>query len=75
MPIYEYTCQDCGGSFETIRAMKDADAELACTHCQSHHIKRNLSLFNAASGGIALTTSNSSCGGCAGGSCSSCGAN
>lgn len=26
MPIYEYTCQDCGKHFETLRSMKDADA-------------------------------------------------
>ncbi|MCB2210014.1 zinc ribbon domain-containing protein [bacterium] len=74
MPIYEYTCQDCGGSFETIRAMKDADAELACTHCQSHHVRRNLFLFNAASGGKSITSSGG-CSSCAGGSCSSCGVN
>jgi putative FmdB family regulatory protein len=75
MPIYEYTCQDCGGSFETIRPMKDADAELTCIHCESKNVKRILSLFNAASGGKSITSGSGGCSGCAGGSCNTCGVN
>ncbi|QRN84362.1 zinc ribbon domain-containing protein [Chloroflexota bacterium] len=72
MPIYEYRCQDCTHTFELIRSIKDADANLSCPHCQSEQIKRQLSLFNASSGGQSLT-SGGGCSGCSGGSCSSCG--
>ncbi len=73
MPIYEYACQDCQQTFEVIRPMRDADADLNCLHCHSKQVKRQLSLFNAASGGKAITTSSGGCGSCAGGSCSTCG--
>ena len=51
MPIYEYLCLDCDEHFEIIRAMKDADAPIACQKCESDNISRMLSLFNAQSGG------------------------
>lgn len=72
MPIYEYTCQECDTRFEVIRTMKDADADLACENCQSHAVKRSLSLFNASSEGRSIT-SHQGCQQCSGGSCSSCG--
>lgn len=71
MPIYEYACQDCKTEFELIRRFQDADAGLNCTSCDSENIKRRISLFNASSGGRSITSSNS-CGGCAGGACSTC---
>jgi putative FmdB family regulatory protein len=72
MPIYEYACKDCQTKFEMIRPIKDADAPIHCTQCDSQHVSRAISLFNAASEGRSLSGS-SGCGSCAGGSCSSCG--
>jgi len=72
MPIYEYECQDCGHSFELIRRMGDADKAIACEKCKSDKTTRQLSVFNACSGGKALTGSRSGCGSCGGGHCSSC---
>ncbi|MBG0785125.1 MAG: zinc ribbon domain-containing protein [Anaerolineaceae bacterium] len=72
MPIYEYQCQDCQSRFEQIRPIKDADSELECPCCQSHNVKRQVSLFNASSGGRPIT-SGGGCSGCSGGSCSTCG--
>jgi len=72
MPIYEYKCQDCESQFERIRRIKEADADLACVRCQSHNVRRVISLFNAASGGRALGGS-SGCGTCSSNSCSTCG--
>ncbi|HAF49465.1 MAG TPA: hypothetical protein DCL08_09575 [Anaerolineaceae bacterium] len=72
MPIYEYTCQDCKANFEMIRPMKDADASLNCTNCLSQNVKRRISLFNASSEGRPIAGS-SACGGCAGGTCATCG--
>jgi len=76
MPIYEYVCQDCQHEFDAMRSMKDADAPIACKHCQSSNTRRALSLCYSQSGGHALAGSNASggCGNCSGGgSCGSCG--
>jgi putative FmdB family regulatory protein len=72
MPIYEYICQDCQNEFERIRSFKDADAAQTCNHCQGENIKRQISLFNATSGGRAIAGTGG-CNSCAGGSCASCG--
>ncbi len=76
MPIYEYTCLDCGKQFETLRAMKDADAPIHCIQCDGQHTARQVSACYAQSGGRVVAGSSSSssgCSGCAGGSCASCG--
>jgi putative FmdB family regulatory protein len=73
MPIYEYYCHDCGQRMELIRSMKDADAPLKCSKCESQNTSRMLSLFNASSGGRVVAGGGGGCSGCAGGSCSSCG--
>jgi putative FmdB family regulatory protein len=72
MPIYEYECQDCGHEFELIRPMCDADKIIECAACKSRNTQRQLSIFNASSGGKILAVSNSGCGSCSGGHCSSC---
>jgi len=72
MPIYEYKCLDCGQTFETMRSMKDADAPVACSKCQSQQTSRLLSKFAAQSGGKILAGGGDSCGSCAGGSCATC---
>ncbi len=70
MPIYEYSCPECGKRFDARRAMKDADAPIACPACGADKSKRGLSLFYAASsGGGALKGAGGGGGGCA--SCSS----
>lgn len=75
MPVYEYVCQDCGTKFDALRSMREADAPIDCLHCHSAHTSRHLSVFFAKSGGkvVAGTSSSAGCGGCAGGSCASCG--
>ena len=72
MPLYEYTCLECGARFDAFRSMKDADTPIACKNCHSQQTKRALSLFYASSEGRAVTSTSNSCAGCAGGSCSSC---
>lgn len=72
MPIYEYACQDCQAKFEVIRSIKDADSPLNCEQCQGANVKRQISLFNATSGGRVIA-GGSNCGTCAGGTCSTCG--
>jgi putative FmdB family regulatory protein len=76
MAIYEYQCEDCGSQFEARRAMKDADAPIACPACGGERSQRGLSVFfsNRASGGGAVgASSSSSCGSCSSHSCATCG--
>ena len=73
MPIYEYNCQDCGTRFEVLRAIKEADAPIACKKCAGQHTRRAMSVFNAQSGGRAVAGTSGGCAGCESGSCASCG--
>jgi len=73
MPIYEYTCTECGKRFDTLRAMSEADAPISCPDCGSGETKRALSLFAVHGKSGVFSGSGSSCGTCSGGSCSSCG--
>jgi putative FmdB family regulatory protein len=75
MPIYEFSCEDCGGSFETlVRPGHDEDAA-ACPSCNSVRLSREMSVFASARGGdgaAAAPISGASPtrgGGCCGGGC------
>ncbi len=72
MPLYEYVCQDCGHRFDSLRSMKQADLPLECKKCSSLKTTRLISVFFAQSEGRSITATPNSCGGCSGGSCSSC---
>lgn len=72
MPIYEYTCKDCGHHFELLRSMKEADSPATCEHCQGEHTQRSLSVCYASSGGQPVAGTSCGCGSCSGGSCGSC---
>jgi putative FmdB family regulatory protein len=75
MPIYEYTCLDCGARFDALRSMSDADKPIECKQCRQEHTTRCLSVFFANSGGrvVAGSSSASGCAGCAATSCAGCG--
>lgn len=45
MPIYEYTCRDCGHDFELFVRSAAAIAQSACPHCQSARIDKHFSTF------------------------------
>jgi putative FmdB family regulatory protein len=74
MPIYEYHCEDCGSSFETlVRAGRDNETQ--CPSCNGVSISREMSVF-ASRGGSAEAGLNGGIpgtmrggGGCCGGSC------
>ena len=50
MPIYEYKCEACGGNYEQMRRMAEADTDLECPKCKSHEVNRALSSFATTSG-------------------------
>ena len=66
MPIYEYSCDDCGTKFEKL--VRAASPEVACPSCGHDHLKQELSTFAAHSGGGA-SASKSEMGGCGAGMC------
>ena len=71
MPLYEYTCADCGTTFEMLRPMSKANAPAPCVQCTSAATSRAISLFAAISKGSDGTTRAVSG---AGGGCASCSA-
>lgn len=56
MPIYEYTCKECGNEFEELVPL-NSETEPACPQCDSKNTTKKVSLF----GGMGDTTG-SSCG-------------
>lgn len=44
MPIYEYTCRQCGEDFEELVRNAAHEKELTCTACDSAQIERRLSV-------------------------------
>jgi putative FmdB family regulatory protein len=45
MPIFEYTCGDCGKEFEVIKRPKDRK-QIRCPACSSRSVKKMLSSFS-----------------------------
>ena len=50
MPIYEFDCQDCGGSFDELVRNAAAVSAVTCPTCTSSHVKKKLSLFSSRGG-------------------------
>jgi len=45
MPIYEFTCQDCGRLTSTFTRSMDAQVKATCQHCGGKKLTRALSRF------------------------------
>ena len=50
MPIFEYTCEDCGTAFEKL-VRNSAAKGVACPSCGEEHVKREFSTFAARANG------------------------
>ena len=76
MPIYEFECEKCEDTFETL--VFRSDDSVSCPKCHSDQVHRVLSVFGFKSGGDKGAASSrmgsgvSSCTGCTGRSCSTC---
>lgn len=75
MPIFEYSCDDCGTKFEKlVRRSADADA-VRCPSCGQDHLTTEYSTFAAHSAGSksapAMECGSGACGSemCGGGMC------
>lgn len=49
MPIYEYECNNCNTTFESVRSISDDDKDLKCPICGSSSVKKILSVFSSSS--------------------------
>ncbi|MBW2038875.1 MAG: zinc ribbon domain-containing protein [Deltaproteobacteria bacterium] len=61
MPLYEYRCQACGHTFETLRGLQERDKEVVCPQCGERKAERLLSAFSSVKGSSS-SSSLSSCG-------------
>jgi putative FmdB family regulatory protein len=43
MPIYEFKCNECHKSFETLLASSTEISEVSCPQCQSKNIQKTIS--------------------------------
>jgi putative FmdB family regulatory protein len=64
MPIYEYTCQDCGAQFENFVRSISASVEAKCPECGGTHLKKGWSVFgtgksDGSSSGLAASAASS----------------
>jgi putative FmdB family regulatory protein len=77
MPIYEYTCQQCGAQFEEL-VPSSATTCPPCPKCASGDTKKLMSACRTRTGGgqtgarTAGASSGGGCSGCAGGNCATC---
>jgi len=55
MPIYEYSCEDCGTKFEKL--VRRSGEEVMCPSCGHSHLKTELSTFAAHANGAAKSSS------------------
>jgi putative FmdB family regulatory protein len=51
VPIYEYTCSDCGSQFEKFVRSMTSSVEITCPHCGGTHVKKGWSVFGTGKGG------------------------
>lgn len=76
MPIYEYRCESCAGSFEVLTSFAERDSGQACPACSSSRTRVLVSSFATGGHGeadLASADFSSAGGGCCGGGCGSCG--
>jgi putative FmdB family regulatory protein len=48
MPVYDYVCQDCHKTFETVLTLDEHDHEkVKCPHCGSRNVEQEATAFFA----------------------------
>lgn len=51
MPIFEYTCANCGYRFEKLILSAKRARELRCPECDSQEVHKDISLFGTSTKG------------------------
>ncbi|MBU1707721.1 zinc ribbon domain-containing protein [bacterium] len=74
MPIFEYTCRDCGEEFEELVSAAQTES-VACPHCHSANAEKLFSAFGIG-GAVKFSSSmgSSGCASCKSHNCSGCSA-
>ena len=63
MPLYEYSCHECGERFELfVRSSAHQKTALACPRCGSQKVRKAISLFGIGGAGESSKVSAASCG-------------
>ena len=66
MPIFEFRCEKCKKTFETIVF---GSQEISCPKCKSKKVKKLMSAFSHSSEGKFSSSQGSGCGSCSATSC------
>jgi putative FmdB family regulatory protein len=72
MPIYEYRCESCAGSFEVLTSFAERDRGQECPSCSSPRTRVLVSTFATAGNSESLAGDmdfGAAGGGCCGGAC------
>jgi putative FmdB family regulatory protein len=68
MPIFEFTCRECGHGFEEILSLAELEAgDLKCPACESTRVERGFSTFATTSSQSAEMPPCATGGGCGAG--------
>lgn len=65
MPIYEFDCHSCGGSFDKLVRSANAVSDVVCPMCDSDDIQKKLSLFSSRISGGTRSSAASATASCA----------
>jgi putative FmdB family regulatory protein len=49
MPIYEYSCQECGTNFEKFVRSMQSTGQVTCPECGGQQVRKGFSAFATAS--------------------------
>ena len=56
MPIFEFTCEDCGETFEELLRNASKTEEVVCPTCQSQRVTKLISRFASKAPGSKATS-------------------
>ena len=69
MPMYEYSCAECGKAFEELVPLRERHSKRVCPNCGSRKVERLVSVFAMGKPSADTTTSVASCPTCSTGVC------
>jgi putative FmdB family regulatory protein len=62
MPLYEYTCRECGRRFEVLQKIGADGSGVVCPGCGATHVSKQYSTFASSVAGGTGTTGAMPCG-------------
>ena len=62
MPLYEYSCQDCGENFEKMIRFSEQNPIPTCPKCESHNTQKEISTVASFGGTTSAMGGSTSCG-------------